>query len=80
MKVPPMKPAFKVKEGCCYEQVIFEGKVDITAKNEHIGDRLNSDDLICDICNPNMKIIPVSVQEYTTIRQNVMYQKMRQAS
>lgn len=71
-KVPSLQSAFKVNEDCCYEQVIYGGTViGVTSKNDSPGDALNSHDLICDICNPKLKIIPISRQEYYSLVEDV---------
>lgn len=70
--VPAMKSVFKVTEDCCFEQVVYEGPaIGVTAKNDSDGDILNSHDLICDICNPGLTIIPISRREYYSIMEEV---------
>ncbi len=62
--IPSLGSVFKVTEGCCYHQVIYDGK--------QIGDRyvmdepglpLNSAVLSC-YCDLDMEILPVSEEFY----------------
>lgn len=71
-EIPSMKSVFKVTENCCYEQVVYEGKIiGITSKNDNDLDKLNSWNLICDICDPNLFILQISKEDYENKKQLV---------
>ena len=54
--IPKMNSVFKVLEGCCFERVQFAGPlIGVTAKNDEEEDDLNSYNLICYCCNPNLE-------------------------
>ena len=71
-EIPAIKSVFKVTENCCYEQVVYEGKIiGITAKNDDDLDMLNSWNLICEICDPNLLILEISKEDYENKKQLV---------
>jgi len=70
--VPSMKSVFKVTEDCCFEQVVYDGPaIGVTGRNDSDGNDLNSYDLICDICNPRLAIIPITKEEYYAVMDEI---------
>jgi hypothetical protein len=62
--IAELKSVFKVQEDCCIIRVIYEGEVKILPKNDHVGDNLNSDDLICPSCNFEYEIQSISELQF----------------
>jgi len=76
--VPAQKAAFEVTEDCCYEKVVYDGKVvGITGKIDSIGDSFNSWDLQCYDCNPKLEIIPIDAQKYFELKAATLAQLKR---
>jgi hypothetical protein len=70
--VPIWNSAFKVTEDCCYEQVVFAGPhIGIKGKIDHVGDHLNSWDLLCYTCNVNLEVLPITQERYRTLVREV---------
>lgn len=68
-KVPEWKAVFKVTEDCCFEKVVYEGTViGVTGKIDQDGDLLNSWDLLCYTCNPDLEILPIDEEQYQKLR------------
>lgn len=66
--VPKWNSMVKVTEDCCYEKVVFSGSgIGVSAKNDEEEDVINSWDLLCYDCNPDLKIIPVDKRAYDTM-------------
>lgn len=64
--VPEWNAVFKIKEDCCYDKVVFQGNEigmvsTMDKENELIGI------LLCGICDPNLKILQLSEDEYYSI-------------
>lgn len=68
--VPKWNAAFKIKEDCCYDKVVFHGnEIGMISKmdkgNELIGI------LLCCVCDPNLEIEELSEDEYYSILHKV---------
>lgn len=75
--VPEWNSIFKVKEGCCYEKVVYKGpEIGITGKIDHEGDILNSWDLICFSCDPSVVIIPTT-ETYYNWKLSLVYDRLK---
>jgi hypothetical protein len=69
---PDLKTAFKVNLGCCFERVVYQGpEIGVNAKNDQEGDLLNSEILWCEICDPELKLVPISKHEYYQFKEYV---------
>jgi len=56
---------YRVKPGCCYRQVIFEGeKLAIVDRKDEPYGLFNTEHLECGICDPNLKIDRITRAEY----------------
>lgn len=71
--VPQWGAVFKVQEDCCFEKVVYDGKIlGVTEKNDEEGDFPNSYNLWCCNCNPGIKIIPISQQRFLEVKAKVV--------
>lgn len=74
--VPKWYSMVKVTEDCCYEKLVFMGpRIGVTAKNDQPEDDINSWDLLCYSCNPDLVILPIEKRDYDSMLQ--MVNKMR---
>ncbi len=76
--VPEWKKAFKVLEDCCYEMVVYQGDAPergVTERMDHDNELIGI--LLCCICDPEVKILSISEDEYNAILQEV---NLRRAS
>lgn len=63
--VPKWNSVVKVTGDCCYEKVVYIGpEIGVTAKNNEPEDLINSWDLLCYTCNPDLEIIPINRAMY----------------
>lgn len=67
--VPEWKAVFKVTEDCCFEKVVYGGPIiGVAGKIDQDGDKLNSWDLLCYTCNPDLEILPIDEEEYQELK------------
>ena len=66
--VPGWNAAFKVQEDCCYEKVVYQGEIGMTAVMDHHNE-LNGI-LLCG-CDPHLEILPISERQYLAIVRDV---------
>jgi hypothetical protein len=70
--VPKWNSVFRVLEGCCFEQVVFDGPIKgVRAKNDEEEDYWNSYNLTCYTCNPGIEIIPIKEEYYNLKKMDV---------
>ncbi len=68
--VPKWNVVFKVKEDCCYEKVVYFGpEIGVAGKIDQERDSLNSWDLLCYTCNPDLRIVPISAKRYCLLQE-----------
>ncbi len=70
--IPQWNSMVKVTEDCCYEKVVFMGPtIGVSAKNDELEDIINSWDLLCYDCNPDLEIRPIEKGDYDSMLNSV---------
>ncbi len=69
--------AYKIREDCCYEKVVYQGdksQIVITAAMDHHNELIGI--LLCCICDPSQKIVRISGSEYDAIVEDVNQRRL----
>ncbi len=68
--VPKLNSAFKIKEHCCYDKVVFKGKeIGMVSRMDKEDELIGT--LLCCVCDPNLEITVLLPEEYYAILNEV---------
>lgn len=73
--------AYRVQPGCCIRKVVFDGPVlDIVDQKDDPHGDFNSEHLLCQFCDPNLHIQPISRWKFEELFDRVMQFKTERAN